>query len=192
MLFYAKKSVTGQMIALLALLGLSGLLAQILRTEIPLRASPETAIISLAALSVVGAIDGLTLLLHLGIAGRAFVREIFTTLEGIFGRLSPAGVIGAGVVAGAGEELLFRGIIQNAFGLPAAVVLFALAHMATKPLLRLLLWTAMEGLWFGLLYETTRNLLYPMVVHGLHDIVGILAIQLVSRRPKWRRRFGIR
>lgn len=191
MLFYAKKTVTGQMIALFALLVLSGLLAAILQTEIPLRASAEAALLSLAALSIVGAMDGLILLLHLIVAGRTIVREIFTTLEEIFGKLSLAGAVGAGIMAGMGEELLFRGVVQTAFGLPAGVALFTLAHMGTKPLLLLILWTAMEGLWFGLLYETTGNLLYPMVVHGLHDIFGILAIQLVSQRPEWRRRLGI-
>lgn len=191
MLFYAKKTVTGQIIALVLMLSLSGLLALLLKTEISLEASAKAAMLSLAALSAVGAVDGVTLLLHSMVAGRAFVREIFTTLEEIFGRLSPMGAIGAGIVAGAGEELLFRGIVQTALGLPAAIALFTLAHMGTRPLLRLLIWTAMEGLWFGLLYAMTRNLLFPMIVHGLHDILGILVIQQVSRHPGWRRRLGI-
>ncbi len=191
MLFYAKKTVTGQIITLCSLLIVSGLLTAILQTNVSIQASVEAVLLSLAALTVVGLIDGLTLLLHMLTAGSAFVREIYSTLEGIFGKLSPVEVIGAGIVAGAGEELLFRGIAQNHLGLPAAIALFTLAHMGTRPLLRLLLWTALEGLWFGLLYARTQNLLYPMIVHSLHDIIGILVIQQFSRRPEWQRRFGI-
>ena len=76
--------------------------------------------------------------------------------------------------AGIGEELLFRGVIQagltGAWGpLPALIVaslLFGLVHAMSWTYFLI---TFLAGLYMGLLYLWTGNLLVPMIVHFLYD-----------------------
>lgn len=86
-------------------------------------------------------------------------------------------------IAGFAEEALFRGLLQpwieSAWGLSAGLVLsnllFALVHAVT-PLYALL--ALLMGLYLGLALDVggVRNLLAPMVIHGLYDFVAFLVI----------------
>ena len=85
-------------------------------------------------------------------------------------------------LAGLGEEMLFRGVIQAAVGgwiggdagqwiaLAAAAVLFALAHSITVMYLVL---AGLIGLYLGGLWLATGNLLVPIIAHGLYDFVAL-------------------
>jgi len=80
--------------------------------------------------------------------------------------------------AGIGEELLFRGVIQNGLtglagpttGLIAAALLFGLAHALTPAYFVL---TTLAGLYLGVLYLATGNLLIPILVHFLYDWIAL-------------------
>lgn len=184
MLFYAKKSPPSQLAALALLCLAARGIADLHDIPWNLWLDAGVCIGAVAAWAGVGFADGLSAIAHRLVAGHAFLAHILSTLADIFASLRWPGVIGAGLLAGVGEELFFRGTLQPWIGLPATVLLFTLAHIGSRPLLRLALWTALEGIWFGLLYTYTGNLLYPMLVHGLHDIGGILVIQYLSRRPE--------
>lgn len=88
------------------------------------------------------------------------------------------------LVAGFGEELLFRGLIQaalvNWFGVAAGVavasLLFGLAHMITPTYA--LLATAI-GVYFGWLSLVTDDLLAPIVAHAVYDFA---ALAILTRR----------
>ena len=77
--------------------------------------------------------------------------------------------------SGIGEEALFRGAIQQEFGLPVASLVFGLTHVG--PDRRYLVWTAwaiMAGFLFGALYEVTGGLLAPIVAHSTHNAATLL------------------
>ena len=77
--------------------------------------------------------------------------------------------------SGIGEEVLFRGAVQQEFGLPAASVVFGLLHVG--PDRRYLVWTAwaiMAGFLFGALYEVTGGLLAPILAHSAHNAATLL------------------
>ncbi len=86
-------------------------------------------------------------------------------------------------IAGFAEEALFRGLLQpwieSAWGISAGLILsnllFALVHAVT-PLYALL--ALLMGLYLGLALDVggVRNLLAPMVIHGLYDFVAFLVI----------------
>ncbi|MGQ9589786.1 MAG: lysostaphin resistance A-like protein [Planctomycetota bacterium] len=78
--------------------------------------------------------------------------------------------------AGVGEEILFRGVVQQILGLYAASAVFGLLHFLTPTYFVLV--TAM-GLYFGWLQDSTGNLAVPIVVHWLYDA---FAIALLRRR----------
>ena len=86
-------------------------------------------------------------------------------------------------VAGFSEELLFRGVIQtwieSAWGVLAGLLvsnlLFGLVHAIT-PLYALL--AALVGMYLGLAFDygSDRNLLTPIVIHGLYDFLAFMMI----------------
>ena len=79
------------------------------------------------------------------------------------------------VFSGVGEEVFFRGAVQQEFGLVAASVLFGLAHVG--PDRRYLAWTGwavVAGFVFGGLYTTTGGLLAPVLAHGAHNATMLL------------------
>jgi hypothetical protein len=97
-------------------------------------------------------------------------------------------------VAGVGEEVLFRGAVQPLFerwtastggswaaGLILSNVIFGLLHFIT-PTYALL--AGMMGVYFGLLLDATgpRNLLAPILAHGLYDYLAFLVLIRAARR----------
>jgi membrane protease YdiL (CAAX protease family) len=86
-------------------------------------------------------------------------------------------------LAGVGEEMLFRGVVQAAvmqkiagpggvwFGLLAAAALFGLLHLIT-PTYAIL--AGLIGLYFGWLWLACGNLLAPITAHGAYDFLALL------------------
>ncbi len=83
------------------------------------------------------------------------------------------------LLAGLGEELLFRGALQPFLGLPLASLLFALAHCIT-PTYALL--TGLMGLYLGWLAKATGNLWVPITTHALYDLIAFLVVIRDVRR----------
>jgi membrane protease YdiL (CAAX protease family) len=88
-------------------------------------------------------------------------------------------LIGISVLAGLSEEMFFRGVLQAAFAgglgrwgaLAAASALFGLMH-AVSPTYAVL--AAVMGALLGALWIHSGNLLAPVIVHGLYDLVVLV------------------
>jgi membrane protease YdiL (CAAX protease family) len=84
-------------------------------------------------------------------------------------------------VAGCGEEMLFRGVIQGVsdrwlgvgYGLAVASILFGLLHCIT-PTYAIL--ATGVGAYFGALSMLTDNLLVVIIPHALYDFVALLVL----------------
>jgi uncharacterized protein len=86
-------------------------------------------------------------------------------------------------LAGVGEEMLFRGVVQAAvaaeiggphgvwLGLLIASMLFGLLHSVTPTYAVL---AGLIGLYLGGLWLACGNLAAPIVTHGLYDFVGLV------------------
>jgi membrane protease YdiL (CAAX protease family) len=96
--------------------------------------------------------------------------------------LAPCGVLdmlGISVLAGLGEEMLFRGVLQGAFvrwlppwlAVVLASTLFGLLHAVTASYAAL---AAVMGAYLGWLYLHADNLLAPAVTHALYDFLALL------------------
>lgn len=89
------------------------------------------------------------------------------------------------VLAGLGEEALFRGVIQGGLvdyiGLPMAIVvssvLFGLAHYISRTYV---VFAAGLGALFGVLYAWSGNIAVPMIAHAAYDFV---ALWYIYRKP---------
>lgn len=86
----------------------------------------------------------------------------------------------AGIIAGIGEEMLFRGVIQTWLsarcGLYMSISLSSLffgALHAVTPMYAAL--TFIGSLYFGILYHISlENLVVPMVTHALYDVIVLM------------------
>jgi membrane protease YdiL (CAAX protease family) len=91
------------------------------------------------------------------------------------------------LLAGVGEELLFRGLIQEALALrvgpwgalAGGALLFGLMHAMTAAYLVL---ATFAGAYLGWAYLASGNLLVPVVAHGLYDFVALVYL-LRGPRP---------
>lgn len=95
------------------------------------------------------------------------------------------------ILAGVGEEILFRGLLQpwleGIWGwFPALLIsnlLFGLAHSVT-PLYTVL--AAVTGMYLGWLLDAggERNLLVPMVVHAAYDLAAFFVVVAAYRSER--------
>ena len=96
------------------------------------------------------------------------------------------------LLAGLGEEMLFRGIVQGwvadkvggpygiGIGLALSAVIFGLLHSIT-PTYAIL--AGCIGLYLGAIWLVTDNLLVPITSHALYDFLALLYFVQV-RKPK--------
>jgi membrane protease YdiL (CAAX protease family) len=94
-------------------------------------------------------------------------------------------------IAGVAEEVLFRGVIQpwmeSSWGMTAGLIgsniIFGLVHAVT-PLYAVL--AALVGLYLGMSldYGGERNLLTPVIIHGLYDFLAFIIIMRTYQAEK--------
>lgn len=82
-------------------------------------------------------------------------------------------------LAGLGEELFFRGILQTEFGLIVASLSFALLHFGTAICSYIFIGSLylLFGFYFGLMFETTGSLWAVIFTHALYDLIVILYLK---------------
>ncbi len=77
------------------------------------------------------------------------------------------------VLVGAGEELFFRGVLQEEIGLLAASIVFGVLHGPSRQLWPLAVWATVMGILLGILYQVTENLAVAALAHAIYDGVAI-------------------
>lgn len=172
--------VEGGMLAVALLLGL------VLR--VPYWATARLDFISIA----LGIVAGLVLLAGASaITESSFpfavrMRRDMDRLLGLFRGATLPDFLFISVLAGLGEEALFRGLIQGALatyiGVPMAIVvasaLFGLAHYISRTYV---VFAAALGALFGLLYVWSGNIAVPIIAHAAYDFV---ALWYIYRKPE--------
>lgn len=112
-----------------------------------------------------------------------------TYLRPLMQGLPPGSLLLVALAAGVGEELLFRGVIQQGLtdwagpgvGLVVASMIFGLAHALNR---YYVLVTWVMGLYLGLLYQASQNLVLVMAVHALYDWVVLRFVLLTPPANK--------
>ncbi|WP_353855387.1 CPBP family intramembrane glutamic endopeptidase [Bacillus sp. Bos-x628] len=79
------------------------------------------------------------------------------------------------------EEILFRGIVQQQFGLEIASIVFALLHFRYLSKILLFILVVSISIFLGLLYEWTANLFVPVMTHFVIDLVFACQIRFKYR-----------
>jgi membrane protease YdiL (CAAX protease family) len=92
------------------------------------------------------------------------------------------------VLAGVGEELIFRGVLQGgvgqwlspSWGLAVASLVFGACHLVT-PAYGVI--AAVIGLYLGLLLNWSQNLLVPALTHALYDFIALVYFARLREPP---------
>jgi membrane protease YdiL (CAAX protease family) len=172
--------VEGGMLALSLLLGLM--------LTIPFWAAARMDFISVATGVVTGLVmlAGACALTETSFPFAVRMRRDMDRLLGLFRGATLPDFLFISILAGAGEEALFRGVIQGGLmaylGLPMAIVvssvLFGLAHYISKTYV---VFAAGLGALFGLLYAWSGNIAVPMIAHAVYDFI---ALCFIYRKPE--------
>ena len=92
-------------------------------------------------------------------------------------------LLAAAALAGAAEELLFRGLLQPRIGLLAASALFGYLHGPSRSLVSLAVWAGAVGAALGLVFRATGNLAVPALAHALYDALALFYIRYRPEDP---------
>ncbi len=122
---------------------------------------------------------------------RQILRVLDESVLPLFRQCSMLELLIISTLAGLGEEMLFRGIVQGGIadwlarpagiwiGLAAAAILFGAVHAIT-PAYAIL--AGLIGLYLGGLWILTGNLLAPISTHAVYDFLA-LAYLIKMRKP---------
>ena len=126
-----------------------------------------------------------TLLVQYGyrlVKGEVFAQQLTASLASQYAHPTVTQVLLGGLTAACGEEIFFRGFLQQWIGIFAASLLFMLAHVGKKDIRVVSYWSIFQGFYLGLFFAYSKNLLVPMVAHGLFDMGGMVYFRLFMAR----------
>jgi membrane protease YdiL (CAAX protease family) len=95
----------------------------------------------------------------------------------LFEHVNGTQIVTVSVLAGAAEELLFRGVLQPLVGLPAASAIFGAVHVGGRSFVGYGAWAACIGALFGWLMVETGGLLAPIVAHAVYDALALAYVR---------------
>jgi membrane protease YdiL (CAAX protease family) len=116
------------------------------------------------------------------------MRLVDELLVPAFARWTIGELLLVSLLAGVGEELLFRGVLQPAlagslgpwWALIAASLMFGLVHFLS---VSYAVFATLMGVWLGVLWIASGNLLVPIVAHAAYDFLTLVYV----RRERARR-----
>ena len=115
-------------------------------------------------------------------------RNINEVVAPMFAGTPLAALVIISILAGVGEEALFRGVLQQGLARvitpgAALVVLSALFGLVHPVSIAYIVYAAVAGLYFGTLALATDNLVAPMVAHALYDFIALTYLVRVRSTP---------
>lgn len=118
---------------------------------------------------------------------RSTLEQHVKELHAFASSFSLTGIVGLAVVAGLGEELLFRALIQGwiaeqsnqILGVAVAAVLFGLMHFLSWTYFFMA--TAMGAI-FGIAYVQSESLLLVVVWHAVYDLIALIVLARFPQR----------
>jgi membrane protease YdiL (CAAX protease family) len=182
MLFLLKRSASGALAGLVVLAAAAMFLRADLGVESPkLSATPrligESGLLFGVILLSDGCIHGLLML-----AFGAAYRQRYHELAKIFHGQRFVAMFAGALMAGVGEELVFRGLGTGLIYLVTAAFAFGLLHHLRGRLALFTLWSVWEGLLLAAGLWLTGALVVTMLAHFLHDLTGFLIFRVERNR----------
>ena len=181
MLFRLKFTVAGALVGLLVLASLGLLLRHLLGNSVPplvltVEAARTGLVVCCAVLLSDALVHGTLWLLW----GKPY-RRAYHDLAAVFRGQSALAILIGALMAGIGEEMVFRGLSTSPWFLFPAAVVFGLLHHLGGSLRGFTLWFVWEGILFAIAMFVTGELVATMTAHFLHDLLGFLAFRFENR-----------
>ena len=142
-------------------------------------------------LAALPALVSLLVMIRVPLAPLRRLRDLVRThIVPLFRGCSLAELFVISIIAGVGEEMLFRGVIQHGLaerigppggtmvGIGIASLLFALAHALSGTYAIL---AGLISIYFGWLLVATGNLLVPIAAHSAYDFLAFVYLLRVER-----------
>ncbi len=183
MLFYVKRSATTSLLALLALLIIANVWARVRGIDLGAAASfnLSAVVLALVGIAFIFSLDGVIYMINWFVGVQPFLKRFDAEMGPMFAQVQPFTIVAGALCAALGEETFFRGVLQQEWGIVPTALLFALAH-ASRNIRLLALWAVLQSIVFSWLYALSGNLLVPMIVHGAHDLFGMVFARYLYKR----------
>ena len=111
------------------------------------------------------------------------VRTVYhDVLVPLFSRFDPASIVLIGIMAGVGEEWLFRGVLLPAVGWLLSSIAFGVAHIGGRSMIAFGAWASGMGLVLGGLALLTGGLIAPIVAHAVYDMLALAYLRRGAQR----------
>jgi membrane protease YdiL (CAAX protease family) len=160
---------SGLVAALYGALGLAAILIAAGRDDMDIyRWSDERGSLWLLLAPLIGLALGLLVVAMSRLATQRYgwAKNLHRSFRELLGELSGREILILALASSIGEELLFRGALQPAWGLWVQAAVFALLHIGpSRQFLPWTIWAFAMGVAFGLLFSWTGNLGAPIVAH---------------------------
>jgi len=103
---------------------------------------------------------------------------VISEVRSIFRTICLSDLLLISLLAGLGEEFLFRGVIQIKFGIVIASISFGLMHFVS-PAYAIV--TTIMGFYLGLVFQKTGGLLAPVIIHFLYDLAALIYLRYFAK-----------
>lgn len=183
MLFLLKRSWSTSLLGLAVLAGLGLILRQFVPAPTPLNFSLTNLALGVLTVGAVLGSDGLIHLILLLAFREKYACRHRELVEVFRGQSIPAMFWGA-VMAGLGEELVFRGLGMQPTLLGVSAVVFGLLHHIRRDLWPFTVWACWQGLLFAAALMLTGSLAATMTAHFLHDLIGFLIFRFLQGQSR--------
>jgi membrane protease YdiL (CAAX protease family) len=182
MLFLLKRTWPAGLISLLILCLIGLALRSLLGGGTELGFSPRAILLGLSVFTLVIVSDVTLHVLFCLLFGERYRRR-HRELAAVFQGQTYAALLVGALMAGLGEELVFRGLGTNPLYLIGGGVVFGLLHHIRRSLWPFTIWAIWQGLLFAGAMYYTELLCVTMTAHFLHDLTGFLIFRYLNRPP---------
>lgn len=107
-------------------------------------------------------------------------QKVVTDIKAIFDNMRLMDFVILSLLAGIGEELLFRGILQVKFGIIVASIIFGLMHSVS---FAYVVAAIVMGFYIGGIYYGSGSLLVPIQIHFIYDLAALVYLRYFIGNP---------
>lgn len=111
-----------------------------------------------------------------------YLKNAYDEIAPISANITFWGAFIISVFSGFAEEFLFRGVLQNLFGIIVASIIFGLFHVNSKKTLTYGVYAVVIGFYFGMIYKLTDNLTVSIVTHALNNFISLFYMRYYFKK----------
>jgi len=108
---------------------------------------------------------------------KAFNQLVYEIMGPLFAHSKIIDIALIAAASGFCEEVFYRGVLQTEFGIIIASLIFGLCHFAGMQFYLYVIWAALAGYLFGLLFEISHSLWLPITAHAFSNFVSIIILR---------------